>query len=147
MTSGAGATYRAPCPACGLLAAVAPVGDAATSCVWQVAHHNKVSDDSRCVGGGDYIPRHMVWDAGTRSWLASSSPAPAAIVDGVTVYVTGSGRILYHVKVSAAPDGWHYFVGSEAGGVEGGRIPAAADASTMAGILADVIRFALRSRP
>lgn len=142
-----GAIYQAPCPACSLLAVVAPVGDAATSVVWQVTRHERVSDGARCVGSGDYVPRHMVWDAGSRTWLASKPAGPAApAIEGVTLYVTGGGAVLYAVKVERAVDGWLYTVESQAGGAEVGRIPASADASTMAGILADVVRFALRSR-
>lgn len=147
-------TCQAPCPACAFLAGVLPVGDAATSMVWQTVQHNRSSDGVRCDGSGAYVPRHLVWNADTRRWLSTSDELAAlktdgrTIVDGVTLYVTGGqAGVLYTVKVKRAeqPDGWEYSVESRGGGCEVGRISTAADASTVAGILADVVRFALRT--
>lgn len=160
MTTGAPRQYQAPCDACALLAAALPVGDAATSCVFQLAAHDRASDGQPCDGGGRYVPRHLVWDAELRAWLASqhatSGVDAGAVVNAVTVYVTGRPArcaaaapgtgILYTVTASRAPDGWAYSVASAAGGAEVGRVPLSADASTIAGILADVVRFALRTR-
>lgn len=155
MTTRAPRQYQAPCQACALLAAATPVGDHATSCVFQLAAHDRASDGQPCAGGGAYVPRHMVWDAELRLWLASQHDAPerSAVVNAVTIYVTGrptpaaATGLLYTVTVSRVPDGWAYSVASAAGGAEVGRVPLSADASTMAGILADVVRFALRSKP
>lgn len=137
-----------------MLAPVAPVGDAATSMVWQCAPHDRVSDNTRCDGSGAYVPRHLVWDGTRRAWLSTSDELAAlkadgrTIVDGVTLYVSApGGAVLYKVVVAREADGlgWAYTVESPRGGAEVGRIPAAADASTVAGILADVVRFALRT--
>lgn len=135
-----------------MLAPVAPVGDAATSMVWQCAPHDRVSDNTRCDGSGAYVPRHLVWDGTRRAWLSTADELAnmradgRTIVDGVTLYVTArGGSVIYKVVVGRLPDGWAYTVESPRGGAEVGRIPAAADASTIAGILADVVRFALRT--
>lgn len=150
MTAGAPRQYQAPCQACALLATARPVGDAAASCVFQLDAHDLASDGQPCAGGGSYVPRHMVWDAELRAWLASQHPAPTAnrefVVGGVTIYVTGGGAVLYSVTVERSGDDWTYAVSSTSGGAEVGRIAATADPSTIAGILADVVRFALRTR-
>lgn len=148
MTAGAPRQYQAPCQACALLATARPVGDAATSCVFQLDAHDRASDGQPCDGGGAYVPRHMVWDAELRAWLASQHPAAStpSVVNGVTIYVTGGGAVLYSVTVERSGDDWTYAVSSTSGGTEAGRIAATADPSTIAGILADVVRFALRTR-